>query len=269
MLRNFLLDLDYVNSFASQKTSIVHIKCGDKDTQKNWDAAKIKEMLDLVTLRPPGQLFVSTRYDVSISPVNLDLNQMFEAKKFEQVNKDILDFMGLPVVFVPSRGGDLNNSTVVISLKPFEQSIYNDRRIFEEFLIAYCEEVNRRNGFSDLPIVLYNRINIRGDEQLLKELQFLRESGVLSFRQTCLDFDYEYDQVEEEKKNDWENRNWQAQTYENSQGSSPVLDKTQEQKKELLEVGKQEQNQNNDGSSNLNLPKNSKTQKKQKLEQED
>ena len=52
MLRSFLLDLDYVNAFASQKTSIVHTQCGDKDTINQWDNQKIKGIHDLVTMRP-------------------------------------------------------------------------------------------------------------------------------------------------------------------------------------------------------------------------
>lgn len=243
MLRNFLLDLDYVNAFASQKTSIIHTQCGDKETHKQWDTAKIKEIHDLITTRPPGQAFITTRYDVKINSVNINLNEMFDPKKFEQCNADIMNFIGIPIVFISTKAGELNNSVVVISLKPLEQSIKTDREVFEEFLKVYFKQVNERNGFSELPIVQYKHTNIRDDTDLLKELQFLTDRGVLSFEDVCLKFDFDRDEQLEKKKFDWENRDIEAPVVELSQGTSPMLQKKFEQELELK----------NKISSNLNL----------------
>jgi hypothetical protein len=261
MLRNFLLDLDYVNAFASQKTSIIHVKCGDKDNQKMWDATKIKEMHDLIVNRPPGQAFITTRYDVSINSVKIDLNDMFDAKKFQECNSDILNFMGIPIAFVPTQSGDSNNSVVIVSLKPLEQSIKTDREIFEEFLQVYFEQVNERNGFSEMPIIEYKHINVRGDAELIKELQFLKDSGVLSFEKICLEFDYDYDEVMKEKENDWNKRDIQAPTFENSQGLEPVLTPTVNQKIKIANETKQQDNSQNT-NTDLKLPKNNQTKNK-------
>jgi hypothetical protein len=239
MLRNFLLELDYVNGFASQKTSIVHIKCGDKDSQGKWDEPKIKAMHELITNRPPGQAFITTRYDVSINPVNFNLNEMFDPKKFQACNADIFNFMGIPISFVPTQSADSNNAVVIVSLKPLEQSIKTDRETFEEFLRVYFEQVNERNGFNDMPNVEYKHVNIRGDAELIKELQFLKDTGVLSFEKICLEFDYDYDEVEKEKKNDWDNRDWQSPTFENSQGLEPLLTATVDQKVKIANETKQ------------------------------
>lgn len=254
MLRSFLLDLDYVNAFASQKTSIVHTQCGDKDTINQWDNQKIKGIHDLVTMRPPGQAFVTTRYDVKINSVNINLNEMFDPKKFEQCNADIMNFVGIPIVFIPTKAGEVNNSVVIVSLKPLEQSIKTDREVFEEFLKVYFEQINERNGFSELPTVEYKHTNIRGDNELIKELQFLTDRGVLSFEDVCLEFDYDRDEQLEKKRFDWDNRDVEAPVIELSQGTSPML--TSKFKQELELKSKT--------SSDLNLPKSSQTKNKQK-----
>ena len=77
---------------------------------------------------------------------------MFDPKKFEQCNADIMNFVGIPIVFIPTKAGEVNNSVVIVSLKPLEQSIKTDREVFEEFLKVYFEQM-KRNGFSELPTV--------------------------------------------------------------------------------------------------------------------
>jgi len=267
VLREFLIDMDYATAYASGKTSIIHTKCGT-DNAPIKDEKTLKAIHDVITNRPNGSCFVTTRGDISINSVDIKLSELFDPKKFQQVNSDIMDYFGLPVVFIPSQSGGINNTTVVVSLKPFEQSIKTDRKIFREFLDIYFDLINKKNGFSERVKVEYEHTNIRDSAELIKELGFLKESGVLTWEDICLEFDYDKEEQLEKKKFDWDNRDLEAETYENSQGLSPLLEKTVEQKiriaNETKQVDQGGQNNQNNVNTNSEVIKNAKRQTKQK-----
>lgn len=243
-LREFLIDLDFINAYASQKTSIIHSKGGTKE--QPWAQGRVQELHKLITERAPGMCFLTTPGDCEISSVDINLNELFDPKKFEEVTKRILDFFGIGVVFVPSQAAGINNQSVIVSLKPFEESIKTDRKIFQEFINVLCEQINEKNGFTKIPSLEFEHINIRSDNEFIKELQFLRESGVLSWEDICVEFDFDRDEQLEKKKFDWDNRDIESQTFENSQGLSPLLEKTVEQKIKIAHETKQNNNQNID-----------------------
>jgi hypothetical protein len=179
-----------------------------------------------------------------------------------------MDFFGLPTVFIPSKSEGINNTTVVVSLKSFEQSIQTDRQVFEEFLAVYFDEINKRNNFNDKVKILYKHTNIRDEGELIKELQFLKDSGVLSWEDICLEFDFDKDLQLEKKKFDWDNRDLEAETYENSQGLSPLLNKTVDQKIRIAKETKQDMQSNQDNQTIIDttaeVSKSGKRQTKQK-----
>jgi hypothetical protein len=260
-LREFLIDLDYLNGFAAQKTSIFLTKCGTKE--KPWPDSKVTTMHNLITQRSPGQCFATVPGDVEMEIINAKLNEIFDAGKFEDCNRRIFDFFGISVIFVPSETAGINNSGVNVSLKNLEQSIINDRKVFQEFLNIFFEQVNKNNNFSEIPETLWGKTNIRDNSELIKELQFLKDGGVLSFERLCLEFDYDRDEVLEQRKWDWENRDTIAPTIELSQGTSPLLQKKFEQEMELKEASKAITDKNNN-NPDLNLPKNKQIKDKPK-----
>lgn len=266
-LREFLIDLDYLNGFAAQKTSIFLTKCGTKE--KPWPDTKITNMHNMVTKRSPGQCFITVPGDVSMEVLSSKLNEIFDAGKFEDVNKRILDFFGISVVFVPSETGGVNNTGVYVSLKNLEQSIISDRKVFQEFLNGYFEQVNKLNGFNDLPETEYEETNIRNSDEVLKELQFMFDTGVIGYQDLCKRYNLNYLDQLEKRKWDWENRNDIAPYYEPSQGLSPQLDKTVEQKIKIAKETKQDSQSSLDNQSNpdSNLSKNNQTKTKQTTKQ--
>lgn len=232
VLREFLLDMDYSTAYASGKTNIVHVRAGsEKEPIK--DEKTLKAIHDTITNRPSGSCFITTRGDITIQGVDVKLSELFDPKRFQQCNSDIMDYFGLPVVFIPSKSDGINNTTVVVSLKPFEQSIKTDRKIFEEFLKVYFELINKKNNFTEMPKIEYEHTNIRDAGELIKEFQFLKDSGVLSFEDVCLEFDFDRDEQLEKKKFDWDNRDIEAPVVELSQGTTPMLTKKFEQELEL------------------------------------
>jgi hypothetical protein len=236
ILREFLTDLDFCNSFGSQKTSLTHAKGGTKE--KPWPPEKVEKLHKLITEGPPGSKIISTGGDCEIVAVDNKLTEMLEPKRFQQCNKDILDFFGISAIFIPTETSGINNTGVSVSLKPFTQSIKTDREVFQEFLNVFFQEINERNDWNEIPEILYQRINLTDENLLLKELQFLADRGVLSFEKVCLDFDLSYEEIMKEKENDWNNRDIQAPVIELSQGTSPMLTKKFEQELKLKESSK-------------------------------
>lgn len=239
ILREFLIDIDYVNAFSSQKSNFTHVQCGDKDTVKQWDSTKMKEVHDLVTDRPPGDAVVTTRFDVKISQINTTAD-LFDPKRFEECNKRILNFFGLSAVYMPSEAGGINNSTVLVSTKPFEESIQSDRKAFEKFLKVYFQEVNKLNGFQEVPKVIYKTTNIRDSKELREELEFLCGKGILGYEDLCVIFNKDRDIQVNKREWDWQHRDIIAPYYEESQGLQPQLTEAVKQKIKIGKETKQE-----------------------------
>jgi hypothetical protein len=258
-LRSFLMDLDYLNGFAAQKTSIFLTKCGTKENP--WPDSKITNMHNLITQRSPGQCFATVPGDVEMEILNTKLNEIFDSKKFEACNQQILDFFGISVIFVPSETAGINNTGVNVSLKNLEQSIVSDRKAFLEFLNVFFEQVNKLNTFPDIPEIEYEETNIRSTDEVLKELQFMFDTGVIGYQDLCARYNLNYEDQLIKRKWDWEHRDDIAPYYEPSQGLSPQLTKAVEQKIKIGKETKEINTQNN--IPDLNLPKNNKTKTKQ------
>lgn len=221
-LREFLIDLDFINAYASQKTSIIHSKGGTKE--QPWAPGRIQELHKLITERSPGACFLTTPGDCEISSIDINLSELFDPKKFEEVNRRILDFFGISIVFIPSQSSGINNQSVIVSLKPFEESIKTDRKIFQEFINVLCEQINEKNGFTKIPSLEYEMTNIRDDKSLLSELNFLFDKGIISFYDLCPMFNYDIDEQLANKKKALENRKTVSPYFENSQGLLSQID---------------------------------------------
>ena len=217
MLREFLIDLDFVNAFGSQKTSLTHVKAGTKE--KPWAPEKTEKLHKLITEGPPGDKIVTTPGDCEITKVDNKVMELLDSKKYEQCNKDILDFFGITIIFIPTEIDNVNNQTVIVSLKPFEQEILAQRKEFERFLKVYFSVINsKNNGFLEIPEVEYEFTNIKDSKELIAELTFLFEKGVISFYDLVPIFGYDIEEQLESKRKAWENRTIVSPTYENSQG---------------------------------------------------
>lgn len=244
LLREFFIDLDYLNGLASQKNSIIHVQVG---TQQHpvTDKKVLGEVHEIVANRPLGQSIITTRGDVKISAVDIDMKNIFDSKKFEECNRRIFNFFGISIAFVPSTMGDASNSSVNVSLRPFEASIRSDRKVFEKFIRPFLEEVNRRNGFLEIPELEYEETNIVGDDLLIKRLQFLFNTGVISYPDLCNIYGYNAEEQLAKKKWDQENKNTIRPWFEPSQG--------------LLQEDSKE-------SSDLNMQHNSQIEEEQETE---
>jgi hypothetical protein len=118
--------------------------------------------------------------------------------------------------------------------------------------------VNRLNGFSDLPKIIYETTNIRDNKELLEELGFLCGKGILGYEDLCVIFDYNLDSQIEKRKFDWKNRNVIAPVYEESQGLQPKLDEAVNQD---IKIKKETQAVKSD-TSDIPTPKNNQTKTK-------
>jgi hypothetical protein len=241
-LREFLIDLDYLNGYAAQKTSLVHTKCGTKE--RPWPDTKITTMHELITKRSPGQCFITTPGDVEIEVKDSKLTDIFDAKKFEDCNRRILDFFGISVIFVPSETAGINNTGVYVSLKNLEQSIISDRKVFQEFLNVFLEQVNIHGKFDEIPEIEYEETNIRSTDEVLKELQFMFDTGIIGYQDLCNRYNLNYEDQLKKRAWDWENRDTIAPYIEVSQGTQPYLSKKFEQEMKLKEISKSVQENN-------------------------
>jgi peptide methionine sulfoxide reductase MsrA len=241
VLREFLIDLDHMNAFGSQKTSIIHTRCGsEKEPIK--DDKLLKSIHEMITNRPPGQVFITTRGDISIGSVNIDLSKMFDNKKFEECNKRVLDFFGITVAFVPSGMTGINNSTVTVSVEPLIASMETDREIFNNFLTPFFEEINRRNGFNEIPELQYSLTNLTENKEFREKLRFLFDTGVISYQDICEIYSYSQESQLEKRKWDHANRDNISPTWELSQGLSPMHSDLVTQKIKIANETKQTNN---------------------------
>lgn len=244
-LRELLLECDFTSGL-SIKNSIIHTRVGTKE--KPAPPTRVQQVHGLLENQPTGTFFLTTGYDVEIKKVDTVDPNTWNPAKYTEANQRILQFFGISLTLIPNADGN-SYSSGVLSIKPFEQSLKSDRKVFNEFVEHYFDLINERNNFKEKVVLDYEKNNLRDTSEMLKELQFLFDTGVVSFEDLCIEYDYDRDEQVEKREWDWENRDTIAPYYEASQGLQPVLDHKMKQQADLKEMGMNSQNNGETGES--------------------
>lgn len=178
-------------------------KLGDhtKDISPSPDA--FKRLSDILLSNTGGGSF-DILWD---SVINLEefyppIDKILGSEKYNQVNADILIGLGVPEVLLGGAGANFSNS--FIQLKTIVERIENVRLKISEWLEGELDFICETMGFSSVPRVMFNNMNLQDENVLRKLIVGLMDRGVIS-PETVVnmhgeDFDSEVSRIKENLK---------------------------------------------------------------------
>jgi hypothetical protein len=130
-------------------------------------------------LQMPGQAMnIIWNEAIEAEVIQADTTGLFDAKKHESADKDILTALGVPEVLLGGKGGNFSNSyigvaTVLERLESYRNQVY-------DWLMGEMKIIADAMGFQKLPTVTFGRTSLKDEKGFQTFLTGLYDRGILS-----------------------------------------------------------------------------------------
>jgi hypothetical protein len=129
--------------------------------------------------------------------------QSLYREKYEELDADIANSLGMPLVLLTGGGSSFANSWVAI-LALIER-LERGRHAVKRWLESEYRIIAAERGLKEVPQVRFKRMNLRDDKVFKNVLMSLYDRGILDVKTLLDDADFDYDTVFEGKKQDKDN----------------------------------------------------------------
>lgn len=171
-------------------------RLGDEKNNTYADDESYERLADM--LQQPGQaLNIIWNKDIAAQVIQANTTGLFDNKKFETAERDILRALGISEVMVGGDGGNFSNS--YISVATVLEKLKSARAKLEYWLMRELKIIAEAMGFRKLPKIKWGRSNltdVKTEQALIIQLM---DRGVLS-AETALKYFDEDLQIEVERQ---------------------------------------------------------------------
>lgn len=198
--KDILMSMD-VRVATSVINTVTLWKLGDEKNNTYPEEEAFERLADM--LQQPGQaLNLIWNKDISAEVIQANVNGLFDNKKYETAERDILRALGISEVMVGGEGGNFSNS--YISVATVLEKLRSARQRLEYWLMRELKIIADAMGFRKLPKIKWGRSNltdIKAEQALVIQLI---DRGIMS-AETALkyfneDISIEVERLKREKK---------------------------------------------------------------------
>lgn len=186
---------------ATVINSIFLFKLGNTDEGRPADPDAFERLADMLQM-PAQNMNILWNDDIEVQPITADVSKLFDPKKHESADKDILTALGVPEVLVGGRGSNFSNS--FIGIATVLEKINAAREKIEQWLMGELKLIADVMGFRNLPKIKWGRTNLRDKNAERNLLIQLVNKGIISadsiLQEFGLDLDDEMAKLEYEKE---------------------------------------------------------------------
>lgn len=139
-------------------------------------------------LQQPGQAMnIIWPAPIKGEVIETKLTNALDPKKYEAVDKDILNALGIPDVLIGGKGSNFSNSSIAViaTLKKLEII----RNKFESWLLGELKEIAEAMGFRNLPTIRWKRSSLRDQKAQQNFKMQLYDRGILSAEALLIEAD--------------------------------------------------------------------------------
>lgn len=143
-------------------------------------------------LQTPGNVMnIIWNEAIEAQVVQADVSKLFDPKKHESADKDILTSLGVPEVLIGGKGGSFSNSFV--SVATVLEKINSIRDKVEDWLLGELKIIADAMGFKRLPTIKWGKTNLTDKNAEKTLLTNLFDRGILSADTLLREFDTDFD----------------------------------------------------------------------------
>ncbi len=155
-------------------------------------------------LQQPGQtLNVLWNEAIEAEVIQADTKGIFDTKKHESADKDILTALGIPEVLIGGKGGNFSNSFISVATVLERLKSYRDQA--KDWLMGEIKVIADAMDFKKLPTVKFGRTSLTDEKAHQTFLLSLYDRGILSgetvLNEANTTAEIEATKMKEEKKN--------------------------------------------------------------------
>ncbi|MNS60871.1 hypothetical protein D3C72_938820 [compost metagenome] len=125
------------------------------------------------------------------------------SEKFKQVDNDLLAGLGVSRVLLDGQGA--NFSTAWVSILSLIERLENARSKVKLWLESEYQRIAEENNLKSVPVVRFNRMNLREDTYIRDVLLAMYDRGLIDEEDILIETGRDYDSVVEMKKRNKEN----------------------------------------------------------------
>jgi len=157
-------------------------------------------------LQTPGNVMnILWNEAIEAEVVQADVSKLFDPKKHESADKDILTALGVPEVLLGGKGGNFSNSN--ISVATVLEKINTVRDKVETWLLGELKIIADAMGFKRLPTIKWGKTNLTDKNAEKTLMTNLFDRGILSADTLLREFDTNFNmemskQLEEKNESD-------------------------------------------------------------------
>lgn len=172
---NFKLEMRKADTVLARTIDyvVLLITCGDKDKDATYNGKLREAVTALFSSESVGRVLIAD-YSTSADFVIPDLNKVFGMAKYEAINADIE--VGLGIFW-----GNEKFANSLLKVQVFLERLNQAREAFlNKFLKPQMKYISETLGFTDIPEVEFEEINLRDELEIKKLYVHMAEIGLLT-----------------------------------------------------------------------------------------
>lgn len=169
---------------------ITIFKIGDPANPKTWSQARLTAFANMLR-NPAASNTMVWSYDIDYITVGPKGDVLSFNDKYKQVNYDMLAALGIPEILFTGQGSQAGVWTAVLSMLERLEKFREDIKIYYEDLLR---KICIANGFErEFPRIRWARMRLRDERAAKNIVMALHDRGILPFRTTLNELDYDYE----------------------------------------------------------------------------
>lgn len=166
-----------IKACQSVINSIFLFKLGNIDKGMPAEDEHFERLADM--LQMPGQaLNILWNEAIEAEVIQADVQGIFDPKKHDSADKDILTALGIPEVLVGGKGGNFSNSYIAVATVLERLESYRDK--VYDWMMGEMKVIADAMGFQKLPSVKFGRTSLKDEKGYQGFLTGLYDRGILS-----------------------------------------------------------------------------------------
>lgn len=181
--KDILMNMD-IRVATSVINTVTLWKLGDRERGVYPEDEMFERLADM--LQQPGQAVnLIWNQDIDAEVVEPNLNRIFDPKKYEAANRDIMIALGLPEVLLGGKGSNFSNS--FIGVATVLERMQTAREQIETWLMRELKIITDAMGFRKLPQIRWSKSNLRDKKSEQQLILQLFDRGIVS-AETALNY---------------------------------------------------------------------------------
>jgi hypothetical protein len=179
-----------IRACESVINSIFLFKLGDLKNGMPAEEEHFERLADM--LQMPGQVQnIIWNEAISAEVIQPDVTKIFDSKKYESADKDIMMALGIPESMLGGKSSSFQHS--FITLVTVMERLESTRNLLESWLMGELEAIAKVMGFRRLPTIKWARSALKDEAAVRTLFTNLYDRGILSRDTLLREFDTDFD----------------------------------------------------------------------------